>query len=123
MYQDTYKEGNKMEKIEFINLTSHDINIVTKEGELLRTIKSSKEVRCECYDQIITHINEGGMLIPITRKNFRLAEKLPEPKRGIFYIVSKIVAETAKNRLDLLIPGETIKKDGIICGCTSLCKL
>ena len=47
-------------------------------------------------------------------------EGLPEPKEGIVYIVSRLVALELSNRKDLYYPNEIVKKDGVLIGCCSL---
>jgi hypothetical protein len=48
-------------------------------------------------------------------------EGLPEPIEGVFFIVSRIVREAAKDRTDLLVPQGLIRdENGQPIGCESL---
>lgn len=45
-------------------------------------------------------------------------ENLPQPKEGTLFVVSRMVAEAATDRSDLIIPHDTVRDDeGNIIGC------
>lgn len=111
---------SKMENVEIVNLTPHDVTIVTDSGNI--TIEASGEVaRCEAFT-----INDGGIIIdgidiPITSTEMGKVTGLPEETEGTCYIVSRVVAEACKDRSDLLIPNESVRdSSGRIIGCKSL---
>lgn len=55
---------------------------------------------------------------------FSTAEGLPNEQEGIYYIVSKPVAEfTMGIRKDLLVTDEMIRINGRIAGCQSLAQM
>ena len=63
--------------------------------------------------------------IPVVIKTFTSAfgevENLPPQEDGVMVIVSAMVASAAKDRNDLLVPGELVRdNDGNIIGCKSL---
>lgn len=100
-----------MEKL--INLTPHDINLY-RDGKLVQTLKSEGVARCSVESKKIAEIND----YPIYENFFGEISGLPEPQKDTYFIVSRIVAEAAKNRTDLLIVDKTIRdENGKIIGC------
>jgi hypothetical protein len=116
----------EMNKI--VNATPHDINLM-QDGEVFLTIPPSMApIRLhEEWSPIGTFDMEGGMVVPFEFPTFSTLDEngeeieLPELEHGVFYVVSKFVAEAFWYRADFLIPGK-IQKDenGRICGCECL---
>lgn len=78
--------------------------------------------RCQYdYDfnlEVVLDVIDG---IKITKQTFGEVTGLPEPRDGVYYIVSKIVAQACPDRHDLLIPGPAVKgEDGRPIGCNGL---
>ena len=102
-------------EIEVINCTPHDI-----------TIMNGKKIVIEASGivaRVSTTISPSGMIgnIPLSETKFGEVENLPEPKKGIRYIVSRMIREACPNRHDLLVPGECVRdEEGKIIGCKSL---
>lgn len=95
-----------------INLTPHVINLIPG-GE----IPSSGVARCSQFE-VVLDVIDG---IKITKQTFGEVTGLPEPRDGVYYIVSKIVAQACPDRHDLLIPGPAVKgEDGRPIGCNGL---
>ena len=116
------KKNKKMiEKIkEIINLTGHDIHIMTKEGKLIKTFPTKGMVRIESKEVI-----KGELIdrVPNIDIEFSAPQWLPEKRKGIIYIVSKIVCERCKDRDDFYIIACNIKNDeGKIIGAKGLTK-
>lgn len=106
-----------METAQFINLTPHKINVIHDGKEVLTLEPSGVVARCKADTVILCFVNG----VPITKTVFGEAEGLPEPKHGVYYIVSAIVKNANPNRPDLLVPVGAVKDDeGRIIGCTSL---
>lgn len=116
----------EMNRIE--NATPHAINLM-KDGEVYLTIPPTMDP-IRLYDEwspIGTFDMEGGMAVPFEFPTFSTLDEngegieLPELQHGVFYVVSKMVAEAFWYRADFLIPGK-IQKDenGRICGCECL---
>jgi hypothetical protein len=71
---------------------------------------SQGSYKCEC----------SGMSIPIVKTSFGEVEGLPEPQKGTYYVVSRLVL-TASRRGDLLAPGQLVRnKEGQPIGCKGL---
>lgn len=78
----------------------------------------------EWVEQIAILASEGGTEIPLTRTRLGDLVGLPDPEPGTWYVVSRMTAEAAPEREDLLIPGKQIRDDqGRICGAESLSRL
>jgi len=99
------------EKIkEVINLTGHDINIVTNEGKLVKTFPTKGMVRIENREVPKGELVEG---VPNIDIEFSVPQWLPEKREGVVYIVSKIVCERCKDRDDFYMVASSIRsKDG-----------
>ena len=97
------KEMNKKEVkfggVRFINLTPHEIKIITEGGEL--SIPPSGTIA-----RVKTIERDAGTLagIPVVSRQFGEVENLPDPEEGIAYIVSALVLEAAKGRDDVYAP-------------------
>lgn len=108
-------------KIEIINLTPHDVNVF-KDNKLVRIYPYSGTVaRCESNNTVLAEL-EG---FHVCKQRYGKVVGLPpvseSPYKTVLYIVSKIVAEAAGDRDDLLIPGKQLKDDnGKIIGCEGL---
>ena len=105
-----------MEKI--INLTPHCINVYYGEKHIKDIPVSGLPVpRCHQQQVVVGYVDK----IEITRQIFGDVENLPEPVDETYYVVSRMVAEAAPNRYDLLVPGPLVRNaDGQPCGCQGL---
>jgi hypothetical protein len=87
-----------------VNLTPHAI-VVQKEGVETTIPPSGQAARCVVKTVLMNHLGlaetVGGF--PLSRQEFGAVEGLPEPKAGVWYITSTIVAQRAK-RPDVVSP-------------------
>lgn len=100
----------------FVNLTPHTINVLT-EGRTLAIEPSGQLARVSSRTETI------GMLegIPVTTTVYGEVEGLPEPREGVAYIVSALVAQRVTDREDVFVPSESVRDErGRIIGCRSL---
>lgn len=112
----------KMEIRELYNYTPHDVNLVNKHGEILKIIKSSGTARCNMIRKGVSSVSYQG--IQINKTMYNTVEGLPPEHKGIYYIVSKPVAEFTKGmRDDLLITDEVYRRNSRVIGCKSLAKM
>lgn len=103
-----------------LNLTPHVINVFDMEGNHVKDIPVAKGMPTPRVSQSQKYLGELDG-IPITRQFFGQVENLPDPKPGVFLIVSTMVAKAAPERKDLLVPGPSIRNDkGQTCGCLTL---
>lgn len=83
-----------------INLTPHTITVVNAENEVVRQYPSAGVARART---IAEHVGEVDG-IPVMATTFDFAERLPEPEEGVVYIVSMVVAQAARERIDIVAP-------------------
>lgn len=98
----------------------HDVNVVMSDGSVRTYVRQSKDFPMPrvTQTQVVVDKIDG---IEITRQKFGEVYDLPPYEEGTFWIVSRIVAEAARDRKDLLIPGPQIKgEDGTVVGCKGL---
>ena len=106
-----------------INLTSHPINIVDEEGNVIKVFESAGVARAAQEDVEIGTL-EG---IPIIESKFGEIADLPKYSKGTYYIVSALAAKAAslsgRNTRDLFLTGKTVRNsDGQIIGCQALAR-
>jgi hypothetical protein len=118
-----YPQLKDAKEYEVINLTPHDIHIYYKD-ELICTFPISYIVaRCQKSTEIRGYVKIGlGKYVQITKTTYSVVDGLPEPKPGVLYIVSKLVAEKYRDtRTDLVITNGHIRLEGgEVKGCSSL---
>lgn len=97
----------------FVNLTPHDINVVTDNGVV--TIPcSGKVARCKTISSGCGNI-EG---IPLFVTRIREVIDLPPMTKNVLYIVSTMVREKEYTRNDLVSPSELVRDEkGNVIGC------
>ena len=78
--------------MELINLTTHDIRIISEIGETIQVIKSSGLVVCNKHTHYCNKING----IPIVKIEYDRVVNMPEQRPGVGYIVTIVVAEQLK---------------------------
>jgi len=80
-----------------INLSNKSVTV--KEGDTIVTYPAASESEIAYLSDIVGEING----VPIINYEFKV-KNLPEPKEGIYYIVSKEVMEASPDRKDLIRP-------------------
>ena len=101
-----------------VNLTPHAITFVNDNTDPILVVEPSGAVA-----RVSTRTETIGSIagIPVTQTVFGEVEGLPDPKDGVVYIVSSLVAQRCADREDVFIPNEPIRDDkGRIIGCKSL---
>lgn len=104
-----------------VNLTPHDVNIRKADGSILTIQKSGQVARVDVYRKTMSNLTLSEMGINIQRPVFGNVIGLPEPKDGTAYIVSAMVRDAARDRIDVFSPGNLIRDDaGSVVGCDGL---
>ena len=106
-----------------LNLTGHDITIKNRLMPEPVIIPSSGRLRARytTIDRGFLQTEVGN--IHLTQNHYYKMRNMPDPKPGVFLIVSRLVAELYPERDDLLITNGLIKEDGKTIACRSLAKL
>ena len=101
------------------NFTPHNVVIVINETKIV--IPSDGIARVTEAKTVTPSIDVDGVIIETFKSSFGEVENLPPQEEGVMVIVSAMVASAAKDRNDLLVPGELVRDDGgNIVGCKSL---
>jgi hypothetical protein len=108
--------------MKIMNLTPHSITITNESGIPLFTVEPSGVIaRVSARTIVMGSVDVGEIQIPITGTTYGEIEGLPDPKNGIIYVVSSLVAQRCSNRQDIFIPNESVRdENGRIVGCRSL---
>ena len=108
-----------MQDIELVNCTPHAITIIKGGAQNIEVPRSVNVARCsEARSQLA--LVQG---IPIYATQFGAIENLPEPVENTWFIVSRVVAQAAQTRNDLLVPDSLVRSaTGGILGCRGLSK-
>lgn len=100
-----------------INMTPHEVVVVSKEGETLKVFPSEGMIRLSMKTVEVGEI--GG--IRLTKTEYGEPEGLPGQTDGVYYIVSTMIKAACPDRKDLLVPAEQVRDEaGRIVGCKSL---
>lgn len=118
----------KPELASIINLTPHDINIISHRSYIYRemdpeitlTISPSGRIaRCEQSTRLVKQLLVGEHTLDVTQVFPERVVDLPDPRHGTYYAVSKLVAEQLKGRGDLLVMHGLYKREHKTIGCRS----
>mgnify|MGYP000491132453 FL=1 len=102
------------------NFTPHNVVIVINESTKI-VIPSDGIARVTETKTATPSIDVDGVIIETFKSSFGEVENLPPQEEGVMVIVSAMAADAAKDRNDLLVPGELVRdNDGNIIGCKSL---
>jgi hypothetical protein len=103
-------------EVKIVNLTPHEVTVVSSNGDVLMKIPASGQVaRCSVTRTVLGTLNG----IPVAKSVMGDVEGLPKQSNDTVYIVSRVVAETMKGiRNDLIIPDDAVRDgEGRIIGC------
>lgn len=114
--------------MKLVNLTPHDLVLVSEDGNVLATIPSSGVARASQTDEPVGELEVEGHAIAVVKTVFGDTIDLPEPTEGVAYVVSIITANAARAQGrsidDLLITSGLVRDDqGRIIGCTRLARV
>jgi len=103
-----------------VNLTPHVIDIVV-DGAVVASIAPEGSVARVAE----TMRNDGSIAVGGVSVSLQLVESqhvmgLPDPRPGVLYVVSRIVAERLPDRADVVFPYTLVRNDdGVVIGCGS----
>ena len=103
-----------------VNLTPHPISIIRMDEGITMELPSEGSARVATSSIRVGEINN----VPVNRRQFGEVTGLPDPVDGVVLLVSRIVAEAAGDRDDLIMVDETIRdQDGRIVGAAAFSRL
>ena len=95
------------------NLTPHPITLVTLEGKDISFPPAMEPARIHSsFCPIDSFEVEGGEEVQLLMEEFGEIQFLPEPQEGVILLVSRMVAEVARDRQDLFFPVD-LRRDKI----------
>ena len=119
----------ELEKIDLVNLTGHNLNLLDENNKEYLMIPSDGIIRLEekiePAGSVAERLNGSSVTVnvPLTKKSYGGTE-LPSKKEGVLYIVSLAVAQYAKDlwRNDFVVPSDIQRTEDrkIILWCRSL---
>jgi hypothetical protein len=104
------------------NKTPHPVVIILRQKSIVIPPENIS-ARCSVKRVCVGYVENE---IPVNKTVFGRVEGLPayDESGEIFYIVSRIVAMAMPERVDLLVPDDTIRnEDSEIMGCRSLARI
>lgn len=112
-------ETNEPPAVELVNCTPHPITVVgmtiAPSGIIPRVAEEITQVGA---------VSVQGVEVPLTEVRLGQVQGLPDVRPGTLYVVSRMTAEAAPHRTDLLIPGKQVRDgQGRIIGCETLSRL
>jgi hypothetical protein len=108
-----------------VNYTPHAVRLLRPDGTLHQIFESLGIARADETNEPLPPMEwdpfgDCGMHdhLPLVARTFGVVSGLPEPKDGIAYIVSQIIADLCPGRSDLLVPALVVRgPDGQVIGC------
>ena len=101
------------------NFTPHNVVVVVDEAATI-VIPSEGIARVTETKTVAPSIDVDGAIIETFTSSFGEVENLPPREEGVMIIVSALVASAAKDRNDLIVPGDLVRDaSGNIIGCKS----
>lgn len=105
--------------MKFINLTPHELNLLTDEVEI-KIAPEGVVARAEEKQTLVDTIDG----VPVYQITYGEVVDLPEPVEGVAYIVSSITAQAVVGRNDIYVPAAAVRDGaGRIVGCKGLAKI
>ena len=105
--------------MKFINCTTHVLNIIANDGEVIAVPPSGQVARVSTVRKQVMSIGN----IPVFSVEFGEVENLPEPEPETVFVVSALVAQRVPEREDVFSPGELVRDEsGQPIGCKGLSK-
>ena len=111
--------------MKLINLTPHSITLIIGDntvsipasGQLARVSQVTEQLGVAELE-----LADGTLItVPVSRNTYGQVDGLPEQDDETKYIVSALVKSACPNRIDLLVPNESVRDEaGRIVGCRSL---
>ena len=107
--------------MELRNLTPHALTIYGQGGTISLGKGEGPFPRLTVSRKDAGSMQIGGVIIPVYIPTLGQVIDLPDPQKGIGYLVSALVADALPEREDLYSPGELVRdEEGVIVGANGL---
>jgi hypothetical protein len=118
-----HPNGAAPEAVTLVNLCPHDVVIVAADGKLVIPPEVSP-ARCAVERMQVGEVSCDGRMIPVVESRVTEPPELPAYRDQVLLIVSRMVAEAATGRDDLVFPDGLVRDStGAVIGCTALARL
>lgn len=113
-------------KVKLRNFTPHTINVMRDsfDGRDITVMELPSEgvARIDVTSETVMHVELfDGSSLPVKQVIHGDVTGLPAPEPGVRLVVSVLVAQGAKDRFDLVSPGDLVRDpEGRVIGCKSL---
>ena len=102
------------------NLTPHPVTLVV-DGQTVTLPPDGTPPRVSTTETPVGTVAVDGAEVPIFQVSTGELDNLPEQQPGVWLLVSRMVAEAAPHRRDLVIPHGLVRDDaGRVVGCSAL---
>jgi hypothetical protein len=105
-----------------VSLLPHSTELIRDGRIVLRIPPSGVTARVEVVSEEVEELRCGGMVLPVIQTRYGQVTGLPEPRPGTFYLVSGLVLDYAKDRVDLLVPARVLRSKGRVLGCQAFAR-
>lgn len=107
------KERGEIYMNNLVNLTPHVINLLTNTGEVvaIEPISKDKPARVTATLKDCGVFEANGLIFNHTEQAFGDIINLPDEQKGMYFIVSRIVADAAPKRKDLVIVNDLVRDE------------
>lgn len=116
-----------MPKERLVNLTPHPITFLDDNNNVIAVIEpaGTQIPRLAEERQVVGHLAIGTAVVPVVQKTFVPEVDLPPEQKGVFYIVSGLIAQAlAGKRNDLFVPDQLVRDEkGNIVGARALARV
>lgn len=103
-----------------MNLTPHVIDIVVDGAVVVSIAPEGSVARVAETMRNDDSIAVGGVSVSLQLVESQHVMGLPDPRPGVLYVVSRIVAERLPDRDDVVFPYTLVRNDdGVVIGCGS----
>jgi hypothetical protein len=110
--------------MKLMNLTPHAVTIVANDGATMTIPPSGTVARCVVTRSVVGTVTVETVTVPVTATVLGQVVDLPQPEPETLYIVSRVVAEAARDRTDLVVPDDVVRDEaGRVTGCRALARV
>ncbi len=101
--------------MEIINLTPFTVRILDEENQIVEIAPSGRVAQLDIESNELAKMSSEGIIFSVKRLTQRRVIGLPDAQLGVTLLVSEIVADTVRDRADLVSLGElVVNNDGSI---------
>lgn len=101
--------------MEIINLTPFTVRILDEENQIVEIAPSGRVAQLDIESNELAKMSSEGIMFSVKRLTQRRVIGLPDAQLGVTLLVSEIVADTVRDRADLVSLGELgVNNDGSI---------